>query len=353
MDEQLKLELSKLEDPDRLRERLLSEARELVAQGDPQAARQRLLGFEWAPVDDEVIAATDELLLPDLRRRSQIIGTSDASRRSRDGECVVIYGNYPHAFQNLFIGNEVRRHASMFWRTAHDRFEADPAWEGVQKIYLINMDARVDRLDAVLNELCRARAPLDRLARISAVTPPEDTLASYAAGPAGATSKVPMQEFKATVGCLLSHLEVMRRIGQADEDNVVVLEDDFAFTSDTLVHLKDLKEFTSRRYDYLVCLLATSKYGLVAPKDDLVSYSMQPVTNTGGYMVSKEGARRLLSLWTEAHAQLLATAERAFAADRAWSSLQDTGRFLVFRRKMGFQAASFSNIEGAIARYYD
>jgi hypothetical protein len=42
-----------------------------------------------------------------------------------------------------------------------------------------------------------------------------------------------------------------------------------------------------------------------------------------------------------------------YAADRCWSVLQPSGKFFVFSRKFGFQAAGFSDIEGKITRYLD
>ncbi len=43
----------------------------------------------------------------------------------------------------------------------------------------------------------------------------------------------------------------------------------------------------------------------------------------------------------------------SYAADRCWAVLQPSGKFLVFRRKIGFQAASFSDIYRSISRYLD
>ncbi len=52
--------------------------------------------------------------------------------------------------------------------------------------------------------------------------------------------------------------------------------------------------------------------------------------------------------------QLIATRDpNRYATDRYWIVLQPEGRFLVFRRKMGFQVASFSDIERRVSRYLD
>jgi hypothetical protein len=136
--------------------------------------------------------------------------------------------------------------------------------------------------------------------------------------------------------------------------HVLVLEDDFCFTSDLDMHLRDLRTFFERDYEYWVCLIATSKYGAIVPKDDLLSVSLQPCTNAAGYLVSRDGLARLLRVFEEALERLKATRDAAsYAADRCWAVLQPSGKFLVFRRKFGFQGSSFSDIERSISRYLD
>jgi GR25 family glycosyltransferase involved in LPS biosynthesis len=152
----------------------------------------------------------------------------------------------------------------------------------------------------------------------------------------------------------MSHIAILERLRQAPPRHTLVLEDDFCFTSDLARHLDDLRVFVDRAYDYWVCLLGTSKYGPVVDRDDLVSYSLQPCTNTEGYLVSPAGIEALLPVWRRALESLVETRDcLRFAVDRSWSELQASGKFLVFRRKMGFQASSLSCIEREIARYFD
>jgi hypothetical protein len=135
---------------------------------------------------------------------------------------------------------------------------------------------------------------------------------------------------------------------------VLVLEDDFCFTTDLAQHLTDLREFLSRAYEYWVCLVATSKFGPIVPVDDLIARSLQPCTNSAGHLVSLEGAKQVLRVYEHALEQMIRTGETIpWAADRCWFVLQPSGRFLVFRRKWGFQNSSYSDIEGAISRYLD
>ena len=135
---------------------------------------------------------------------------------------------------------------------------------------------------------------------------------------------------------------------------MLVLEDDFCFTSDLEVHLVDLERFYARNYDYWICLIATSKYGEIVPIDDLLAVSLQRCTNTGGYLASKTGIDQLLPVYRKALTQLEATGDCVTnAVDRCWSVLQPSGKFVVFRRKFGFQVSSYSNIEHSVSRYLD
>jgi GR25 family glycosyltransferase involved in LPS biosynthesis len=236
------------------------------------------------------------------------------------------------------VNNPIKRHAADFWTFRHDRVESAPEWKGVGQIFIINVDWRRDRYDSVLRELATAKAPFDRVTRVPACqTDPGDT--SQAGG---------------QMACLRSHIETLRRAQAQRFDHVLVLEDDFCFTSDVGRHLTDLRTFFEREYDYWICLTATSKYGAVMPKDDLLSFSFQPCTNTGGYLVSREGLDHVLPVFEEALERLRATGDCiANAVDRCWAVLQPSGKFLVFRRKFGFQASSFSDIERSISRYLD
>ena len=83
--------------------------------------------------------------------------------------------------------------------------------------------------------------PFDRVTRIEAVKP----------GPGNHS------QLDGSVACLCSHIETLRRALDAGYRNILVLEDDFCFTSDLEQHLTDLAVFFERSYPYWVCLIAT------------------------------------------------------------------------------------------------
>lgn len=323
--------------PAELRDEAIAEAADHFSRLEVDEAVAALMQLRWATIDADTLARTDSYLGQIVAGR-RVVATTEPSRRPAPDEVVVIYGNYPHLFDNVVVNNPIKRHVSMFGALRHDVVEFDSRWNGVDRIFVINADDRPDRYDGVLRELAVARAPLDRITRISARRPRTT-----------GSARVDGQ-----IGCVSSHLDALRTAREAGHSNTLVLEDDFSFTSDLESHLDDLEAFHRRRYDYLVCLLATSKYGVIEPMDDLVSKSLQPCTNTGGYLVSRQGIERLIPLWEDALRNLEATKDvEKYAIDISWSVLQSSGKFLVFRRKLGFQAASMSDIEGRIARYLD
>lgn len=319
------------------RDAIIETARGHLERSDRFLAAESLKALESATVDDRTLDLTDPWLSK-LWPGYRVVASFDPKRVPGAGELVIIYGNYPHQFSGVVVNNPVKRHIADFWKFNHHDVESDRHWNGVDRIAIINAGHRRDRLDSVLRELTAVRAPIERVHLHQA------SVSSRSGG----------DYVDGQIGCLESHIAVLKAARSAACRNTLVLEDDFCFTSDVETHLADLAEFNRRLYSYWVCLIATSKYGEVRAKNDLVAYSHQACTNTGGYLISAEGTEKVLRVFEDALAKLTITREsNQFAVDRCWSVLQASGKFLVFRRKFGFQAASFSDIQRTISRYLD
>jgi hypothetical protein len=318
------------------RDRIVSEAAAHMDRSEVSEAVATLRRLEFSTIDDTTLQLTDPLF-PRIVAGRKVVAAFDPNRTPAPDEVVIIYGNYPHMFGNVVGNNPIRRHVSDFWSFRHDYVESDPRWHGIDHIFIINATERRDRLDSVLRELSSARAPLDRVTRVAALK-----------ADSGEGDRV-----SGLIGCVRSHIEVLSRARVARYNHVLVLEDDFCFTSDLEQHLTDLRTFLERDYNYWICLVATSKYGAVVPEDDIVSLSYQRVTNTGGYLVSRDGLAQLLPVFERALEGLAATGDLCYAPDIYWGVLQQSNKFLCFRRKLGFQVSSFSDIERQISRYLD
>jgi hypothetical protein len=326
-------------DPDVVRDQLISEAASHFANSEPRMAIELLQKLRGCDIDETILRSTDVFFRPWIVGYKSVIASFDPKRLPGEDEFIVIDGNYPHMYENIVINNPIKRHFSTFWDLAHDKTEYDARWEPVEQIYIINADSRIDRYDSILRELATAKAPFDRITRVPAFVSRDGTYSALING---------------TIGCLESHLDVLRRARDSRFGHILVLEDDFCFTSDLESHLHDLKTFFQRGYSYWICLLATSKYGPIVAKDDLLSLTLQKCTNAAAYLASHSGVLSLIPVYEAALRDLTMTGDVArYAADRCWSVLQPSGKFFVFKRKFGFQAAGFSDIEGKITRYLD
>jgi GR25 family glycosyltransferase involved in LPS biosynthesis len=342
------------------RDRIVSEATEHAERSNMPAAISALQSLELATIDEKTLEMTDPLL-PQIADGRTVVATFDPTRVPAPDEVVIIYGNYPHAFANVVVNNPIKRHIADFWNFDHGRVEYDARWDGVDRILIINVDGRVDRWDSTLRELASARAPFQRIERVSASEPDTRPLSRTSEliqrvrrKAASKRPPAPADELARRLACLRSFTRALQSSLDAELGTVLILQDDFSFTSDLEDHLTDLQTFLQRGYDYWICLIATSKYGPVIPVDDLVAQSFQECTNAAGHLVSPEGRAQLIPVYERAAKRLIETGDSiSNAADRCWTVLQPSGKFLVFRKKFGFQSASFSDIDRRISRYLD
>lgn len=155
------------------------------------------------------------------------------TRKPAENEVVIVDGHFPYSFENVVVSNPILRHVASFGELPYDVVEADPRWNGVARIAIINADYRLDRYDAVMRELAMAHAPLDRVLCQTAVF----------------ESVTKDSQLNGNVGCLKSHLAALRLADPRPGEHVLILEDDFCFTSDLATHLNDLASFIERSYD--------------------------------------------------------------------------------------------------------
>jgi GR25 family glycosyltransferase involved in LPS biosynthesis len=325
-----------------LKRKLLEDAMKHFNKGAINELRGCLTGLASLDVDADVIEQVDRFL-PMLSRNQRLVATFDECRRPKRDELVIVFGSYPHQFNNLVSNNPIKRDVTDFWKFTFDDVEFACCWNDVDVIIIINIEERFDRYYSILRELVRLRAPLHKVRRVSAIVPNHRDLI---------TAKT--NHLNGTIGCLSSHIAANRMIKDSDAKNALILEDDFIFTTETGAIKKQIATFFARKYDYSICLLGSSKYGERVPLDDLVSASFQPVTNAEAYFVSRTGVVELLGCFDEALRLLKEERDPSkYAADRYWTILQDGARFLVFTDKLGFQAPSFSDIDRRYTAFFD
>jgi hypothetical protein len=320
----------------KLHETVFRLAEKAAAQNDRSALAAMLSQLDGRAIDPSLLEGTDRYIRF-LHPGKRIVASLLHDRVPRPDEFVIIFGNYTPGFGGLGVNNPIRRNILEFAKFSVDAVESADCWKPISRIFVINRDDRPDRFYSALRELGRMGAPLDRITRFSART----------------SSVTADRRLNAYVGCLMSHLTVLRLAEHQGCENILVLEDDFGFTDEIAAHQSALSQFFDREYSFDICLLSTSGGGLIAPKDDLVSLTRQPCTNASAYIVSREGRPKLMECWSKALDKLVRTHDiDRFATDRSWAQLQGE-KFLVFRNRMGFQLPSYSDIEGKMVAYFE
>ena len=267
---------------------------------------------------------------------SDIIATTDLSREPKENEIVVYYGNYHYSIDNFPVNNKVYRHPIFFSSLQHTKFEFDDCWDNIDIIYILNLEIRYDRYLEILVELCKLNAPLNKIHHYKAkkVINNNDVNIYYEAAK--------------------NHIDVITHFIEHNYNNCLILEDDVTFTNRTVEHKKDLKTFFDRNYDFDVCFITASEYGIILPNDDLLSISKQFCTTSSGYILNKKSSKKILDTLIEGNELLLKTGNhRKYANDRYWEKLQIDNKFFIFNRKFGYQRPSYSNINNRYLCHFD
>jgi hypothetical protein len=305
---------------------------------DLDGCRKVLSLYSRTHVDEHIINSSN-FLFDKLRAKGKtIIGTTDVEREPNKDEIVIVYGNYHHCVDNLPYKDKLYRHALYYSQIVHSRWEFDPSWNSIGKIYICNLEERQDRYMEILVELCRLGAPLDRIYHYKAKK--EKVFGEY-----------PLDAY---IGATKNHLDVVTHFLNSSEEYCLVLEDDFTFTSSVEQHQGDLEAFFTRKYDFDVCLIGSSKYHEIKPYDDLLNLSFQECTTTSGYILSRQGAVKALKYFKEGYEKMKETKDyHKYVVDRYWRPIQDDKKFFIFKNKFGYQRCGYSSITHKCECHFD
>lgn len=278
-----------------------------------------------------------DCLIPHLNKK--IIGTYDDNKQpENDNELVVIIGDYPVGYDSLIHNNPLKRNYKWALNFNYDTFLGNSCWDNIDRFYILNLDEKKDRLFDILKQCKYAEIPLDKVTRFSAVKYTE-TSHYYING---------------SIGCSMSHLQILKDMMKHGYKNVVIFEDDFTFSDPIKTNQENIDKFFSRSYDYDVVLLATSTCKSIEKYDDLISISKQFCTTTSGYMISKQGAEKVIKIWETGLSSLLNThSVRDYACDISWAQIQKDNKMFTFNYKMGYQRPIYSDITKRIAYNLD
>jgi hypothetical protein len=281
--------------------------------------------FEFAEITPHVVANSGCLFML-LNKR--IIATFDPAREPNAEEVVIVYGAYPEWHLALPCSNKLFRHISLFQSTRHDVVEYDPAWESVDVIYILNLEERVDRYYETLLTLASVGAPLHRIHHYKAK---KDGLPPY-------------------IGATKNHVDVAEHFCASGLGTCLILEDDFLFVDAPTVR-ESLTTFFSTPREYDITFLSLSKLGRREPYDNLLGQTFQECTTSSGYLLQSSTARGVYDVLVDGFNKMNETGDHhTYCVDRYWSKLP---RLFYFRKKLGFQRPSYSNLTRGVSAHLD
>lgn len=292
---------------------------------DIQKCQYWLSKYEFAEITSHSICNSN-FLFDILGKR--VVATFDENREPGDDELVIVYGAYPEWHLALPCAMKIFRHISLFERTSHNVVEYDPVWEPVGVIYILNLEERVDRYYETLLSLASVRAPLHRIHHYKAT---RDGLPPY-------------------VGATKNHVDVVDHFCKSGLKNCLILEDDILFIDRPAVH-SALQKFFSVPRNHTICFLALSKIGHREPYDELLGQTFQECTTSSAYFLQSSTAQSVFNVLSDGLTKMIETGNHhTYCVDRYWSLLPN---LYYFRKKLGFQRPSYSNLTRGVSAHLD
>ena len=269
-----------------------------------------------------------------------VVGTTYKNRIPNDDEFVIVYGNYCLDDNNVPTDNspnKVYRNAYFYLQDkkdlAFDRFEYDPVWEPLGIIYIMNVENREDRMVLTLIELAKLHIPFDRIHHY--------------------IGKIDKSVHK-YIAATRNHAECVADFMMSGKDYALFLEDDITVIDSPEEQIQKFKTFFERKYDFDVCLLATSRHFSIKPYDDLLSLSYQQCTTSSAYLLSSKTADKVYECFDTGISKMIETGNtHDYCVDRYWCKLQANNKFFVFKNKIMYQSCTWSSLQQKPVMQFD
>jgi GR25 family glycosyltransferase involved in LPS biosynthesis len=193
--------------------------------------------------------------------------------------------------------------------------------QGIDAVFYINLDKRADRREEIEKELKQMNIKGERFSAL--------------------------EHTYGLIGCLQSHLEVLKLAKRRKYKNVLILEDDFEFlvTPDEL--RKYIQSILSVKYD--VIMLGYNIQKSVSFNDSLLK--ILEASTASAYIVHHTFYDRLINLYTSSLPLFTKTKDNFYANDKIWRELQPKSAWYAFKTRIGRQRESFSDNTGKIENY--
>ena len=183
--------------------------------------------------------------------------------------------------------------------------------------FYINLDRRTDRRVQVEQEFKEKEIEVERFSAIECIPP--------------------------TIGCNLSHIEVLRLARERGYPSVMIFEDDFQFV------------ISKEEWDAQIARLPESydvvmlSYNMIrsTPHDDTF-VRVQEAQTTSVYIVHSRFYNTLIATWEEGTDLFVQnpTVHWIYILDQYWKPLQPISEWFAFKNRIGIQRPSFSDLAG-------
>jgi len=186
-------------------------------------------------------------------------------------------------------------------------------FEFIEKVVYINLENRQDRRVSIEKEL--SIFPKEKVLRFNAI-----------------------RHYKGYIGCSMSHIAVLEMALREKWSNVLIVEDDAAWTNFSQGYLI-LQSLVSKPYDVILLGCHTANIDSV--------YRVRSALSLTGYLVNQAYYETLLKNFKEGLEQFLKHSHYAkyFALDRYWHPLLSKDRWYAIKPNMMYQKASYSDTD--------
>lgn len=152
------------------------------------------------------------------------------------------------------------------------------------------------------------------------------------------------------VGCIQSHLEVVKLAKAQGWPNVLILEDDFMFLIGRDELEKQMKAFFDAKITYDLVMLGYTLYKS-EPFNETVAYARRADT-TSGYIVHERFYDELIKYYENALPKYIATNDcTIYGVDTCTIPLQQTKEWFYFIKRIGKQRPSYSDLQNKFVAY--
>jgi GR25 family glycosyltransferase involved in LPS biosynthesis len=153
------------------------------------------------------------------------------------------------------------------------------------------------------------------------------------------------------LGCLLSHLNLLKKARDNGYKNILIFEDDFEFTISKEKFWELIDKVKNKDYD-VIMLGANRPSSRTLPHNNNF-VKVNSALTTSAYVVNSKFYDTLINRLEECVPKLIEkpNAQGEYSIDVCWMHLQPKSKWYLFNEKIGKQMASHSNIQKGFVNY--